>query len=192
MTTKDRIIYEALMLFSINGYEAVSTRMIAKAVSVTDSAMYKHFRSKQDLLDAILTECQSRFMKKLEETDFMEMEWGNLEEVCMSFFQFQTEDPWIVAFRKLLMVEQFKDPQMQQLYRNFFIEIPIAGQKKIFERLIEENILKPVEPEIMAMELYAPFFMYHTLEQEKSVQDRLKKHVKEFIMHYAVEQLGGC
>lgn len=188
MTTKEKIIYEALMLFSISGYEAVSTRMIAKAVGVTDSAMYKHFKSKQDLLDAILNECKSRFMQKLEETKFMEVEWENLEDICMSFFQFQTEDPWIVAFRKLLMVEQFKDQQMQQLYRNFFIEIPLEGQKKIFEQLIEEKILKPVDPEIMALELYAPFFMYHTLEQEKTVQEKLKKHVKQFVVHYAAEQ----
>lgn len=188
MSTKEKIIYEALMLFSINGYEAVSTRMIAKAVGVTDSAMYKHFKSKQDLLDAILNECKSRFMQKLEETKFMEVEWENLEDICMSFFQFQTEDPWIVAFRKLLMVEQFKDQQMQQLYRNFFIEIPLEGQKKIFEQLIEEKILKPVDPEIMALELYAPFFMYHTLEQEKTVQEKLKKHVKQFVVHYAAEQ----
>lgn len=188
MTTKEKIIYEALMLFSISGYEAVSTRMIAKAVGVTDSAMYKHFKSKQDLLDAILNECKSRFMQKLEETKFMEVEWENLEDICMSFFQFQTEDPWIVAFRKLLMVEQFKDQQMQQLYRNFFIEIPLEGQKKIFEQLIEEKILKPVDPEIMALELYAPFFMYHTLEQEKTVQEKLKKHVKQFAVHYAAEQ----
>ena len=57
MTTKESIIFESLKLFSINGYDAVSTRMIARSIHASDAVIYKHFKSKQEILDCIVEEC---------------------------------------------------------------------------------------------------------------------------------------
>ena len=35
MTTKESIVYESLKLFSVNGYKAVSTRMIARSIQAS-------------------------------------------------------------------------------------------------------------------------------------------------------------
>ena len=62
--TKERILLESMKLFSVYGYEAVSIRAIAEAVGVGNSALYKHYKSKREILDAIVERCRSRFKEK--------------------------------------------------------------------------------------------------------------------------------
>ena len=53
-TTREKIIFEALKLFSKDGFEASSTRAIARSINCSAAVIYKHFKSKQDILDAIV------------------------------------------------------------------------------------------------------------------------------------------
>ncbi|AJY75369.1 TetR/AcrR family transcriptional regulator [Paenibacillus beijingensis] len=49
LETRERIIYEARKLFAEKGFNGTTTAEIAKQVGVTDAALYKHFKGKQDL-----------------------------------------------------------------------------------------------------------------------------------------------
>ncbi len=51
--TRALIVRAATDLFASNGYEATTVKMIAARCQVTDPALYYHFRSKQEILDAI-------------------------------------------------------------------------------------------------------------------------------------------
>ena len=53
-TTKQRILTEAVQLFSKEGYEAVSVDQIAKAVGIKAPSLYKHYKNKRDIFDSIL------------------------------------------------------------------------------------------------------------------------------------------
>lgn len=187
LTTKEKIVYESFKLFAEKGYDSVSTRMIAKTVGIADSALYKHFSSKQELLDAILTECKERFLQHVRETSFLSMNRDDLMGICMGFYEFQTTDEWVSGFRKILMMEQFRNEHARQQYRTFFIDMPVKGQTAIFSKLIEEGKLKNCDPEVMSMELYAPFFLYHTWDSEEN-RTRLRKHVEQFINEYEKEK----
>ena len=61
MITKDRILIEALNLFSIKGYIAVSVQDIASSVGIKAPSLYKHYKSKQDIFDAILVEMKKSY-----------------------------------------------------------------------------------------------------------------------------------
>lgn len=54
LLTKERILDEALTLFSQYGYDAVSVAKIADAVGIKPPSLYKHFKSKEDIFNAIL------------------------------------------------------------------------------------------------------------------------------------------
>ncbi|MGL5511939.1 MAG: TetR/AcrR family transcriptional regulator, partial [Sporomusa sp.] len=54
MGTKQKILDTALALFSRRGFNAVSVRDIAYAVGVKESALYRHFRNKQAVFDALV------------------------------------------------------------------------------------------------------------------------------------------
>ena len=51
--TKEKILEEALKLFSISGYMGTSMNEIAAKLGVTKAALYKHYTSKQEILDSI-------------------------------------------------------------------------------------------------------------------------------------------
>ena len=50
--TKQRILSESLRLFSENGYDAVSVAEIASAGGIKAPSLYKHYKSKRDILTA--------------------------------------------------------------------------------------------------------------------------------------------
>lgn len=53
---RERILAEATRLFVAYGYNGISMREIAEAVGVSKAGVYYHFKDKQDLFLAILTE----------------------------------------------------------------------------------------------------------------------------------------
>lgn len=188
MNTREKIIYESLKLFSVNGFEAVSTRMIARAAGVSDTAMYKHFKGKQEIFDTIIEICKERFLEERKKVDIHHLRWTDVEQICMNFFKFQIQDEWIVMFRRVLVIEQFKNPEMGSLYKSFFIDLAVDGQTKIFEELMNAGYMKKCNPRVLAMELYAPFFMYHTIQPDsEELLKELREHVTYFRNNYKTE-----
>ncbi len=45
--TKERILTEALTLFSVKGYEPVTVAAIAEAVGIKAPSLYKHYKSNE-------------------------------------------------------------------------------------------------------------------------------------------------
>ncbi|MEO1449273.1 MAG: helix-turn-helix domain-containing protein [Bacteroidota bacterium] len=57
MTEKQKNILEAaLKLFAVDGYNATSTSKVAKAAGVSEGLIFRHFKNKEGLLNAILEE----------------------------------------------------------------------------------------------------------------------------------------
>ena len=179
--TKQKIIWEPLKLFSVNGFDAVSIRTIADAVGIGNSALYKHFSGKQEILDAIVMQCKAYFLEKGKEQMMGKKDMEALKNSCLEIFRFQTEDEWIVMFRRLLLIEQFKIKSMAELYRSFFIDLPIQSQEQLFLQLMDKGIMKKKNARVLAMELYAPFFLYHTAaESREDILELLACHVQNF------------
>jgi AcrR family transcriptional regulator len=53
MTTPDRILREASLLFAVKGFHGTSTREIADAVGVRQPSLFHHFASKHDIARAL-------------------------------------------------------------------------------------------------------------------------------------------
>ncbi len=61
MTEKqENIVHSALELFAEEGYTATSTSKIAKTAGVSEGLIFRHFRNKEGLLQAILDEGERR------------------------------------------------------------------------------------------------------------------------------------
>ena len=52
--TKERILETALELFAQSGYLGTSMSDIAEKLGITKGALYKHYTSKQEILDSIV------------------------------------------------------------------------------------------------------------------------------------------
>lgn len=189
-TTKEKIIFESLQLFSKDGYEATSTRTIARSINCSDAVIYKHFKSKQEILDAIVEICSNRLMEKASQIKIEEMCWKDVEKICLDTFEFQTTDEWIVPFRRLLVIEQFKNEELGKIYREVFINKPLESMEVMFKTLIKLGYMKPGNAKVYAMDLYGPFFMYHTIGGENEVLlNNLKEHVTLFRKNVVTDEV---
>lgn len=57
---KELILHVALELFANEGYTATSTSKIGKAAGVSEGLIFRHFKNKAGLLDAIILETESK------------------------------------------------------------------------------------------------------------------------------------
>jgi TetR/AcrR family transcriptional regulator len=67
-TSKDRILRQALELFSEKGYDATSTREICAAAGITKPTLYYFFQSKEGLYRALVDDTLESFRDQLTQT----------------------------------------------------------------------------------------------------------------------------
>lgn len=202
MGTKENIINSSLDLFSTGGYEAVSMREIARKVGIRESSIYKHFKGKHEILDGIVIQCKEKieqiFMKLnvpggVYGTDmkiYGEMTVEEVAKLCCKVFFAQLHDEEIVKFKRLLTIEQYKNEELGNIYREIFIERPITYQKKVFEFLIKTGFFYDADSEILVLEFFSPFFMiqHRYVDDIEKQKDLLMKHTKYFLTTHIKEE----
>lgn len=188
MTTKERIMEESMKLFSTYGYEAVTVRKIGEAVGIQNSALYKHFKNKKAIFDALVVRSKEIFLEKYRTINCEAMDAKGFRSMCLDMFRFQTEEPWIVMFRKILCMGQFADKELAHVYQELFLTQPVECQSRIFSELMSQGLMKKRDPYVLAMELYAPFFLYHTVEEKpEELMERYRIHVDYFMQDNGLE-----
>lgn len=178
--TKEIILEKALMLFSQKGYESVSIRDIAAEVGIGNSALYKHFESKQAIFDSLVEKLKKEY---LESSSIVSEDIRGIDavkEACLKMFKYQTGDENIVRFRQLLLIEKFRNPEMAEIYREFFVNIPLRRLTSIFDTLQGKGLMEEGDTFVYAMELYAPFYLFHFVEYDRDIMDKLMIHVENF------------
>jgi TetR/AcrR family transcriptional regulator, biofilm operon repressor len=193
MNTKDKIIEVALDLFSINGYESVSVRDISKAVGIKESSLYNHFKNKQDIFDTIILVCTEKAMNQYKGLKIDQTLQGDFKiydripeelliKISIDLFEFYVTDKDMSRFRKILIIEQFKNKTIQEVYFKHFVDDAILFQTQLFHYLMEVGALKQSNPETLAYEFYSPIFLfmnrYDTLNE--TVKHQIVEHIKHF------------
>lgn len=72
--TKERILETALALFAQRGYLGTSMNHIACQLGLTKAALYKHYTSKQEILDKIVERMNQMDYERAEEYEMPETE----------------------------------------------------------------------------------------------------------------------
>lgn len=200
MTTKDKIIYESLKLFSVKGYDGVSMREIAAAVGIKGASIYNHFSGKEEIFNAIFDTMKMRYgdaamamkipTEENEETvqaylNIDETELFRMAEGLLSFF---CKDEFTVMFRKLLMSEQHKSPLAAKVLKQYYLDAPILFQTQLFEALKKQGVFKDVDAGMIALHFYSP--IYYILSKNdlgvpyEECLETIKNHVHSFCLLY--------
>jgi AcrR family transcriptional regulator len=61
---RDRILAHAIELFAIHGFEAMTMRLLGDAVGLDNSSLYRHFKSKTELVNAVLDHVAAEVLSK--------------------------------------------------------------------------------------------------------------------------------
>lgn len=203
--TKERILDEALKLFSQKGYLGTSMSDIAAKLGITKGALYKHYTSKQEILDSIIARMNQM---DLERAKAYEMPEGKMEELVAGYqamplerireytevqFLHWTQEDFSSAFRKMLTLEQYRDPEMAKLYQNYLAGGPIDYMEALFSGLTGNDR----DAKQLALEFYGPIYLLYSLydaaEDRQAVVEMVKHHVEQFsrLMEEAKSEGGG-
>lgn len=190
--TKERIMETALELFAEKGYLGTSMNDIAKQLGFTKAALYKHYTSKQEILN--------RIVERMNETDYerakqFEMPEGNLTEIVAAYqktpiekvrayskaqFLHWTEEEFSSRFRKMLTLEQYRDPEMAQLYQKYLATGPLDYMAAIFRGLTDSE----EAAQHLALEFYGPMFLLYSVSDSGAEQEQvlslLDAHIERF------------
>lgn len=205
LSTKERIVEEALTLFSVNGYNGTSVKNIADAVGIKDSSIYKHYRSKREIVDAIVGQMRQKVSRMSveiglpqdEDTEKMAAAYGRLsleelQSLSRKVFLFYLQDDYMSRFWKFATMEQYCDPDIYEIYRNVFFEQSIVYQKTLFSEMIRQGTFEQGDAEVMAMNYYAPIFFLLSKyagkgEEVQEALQLLDRQVAEFYRVYKKE-----
>ena len=77
--TKEKILEEALKLFAQSGYMGTSMNDIASKLGVTKAALYKHYKSKQEILDSIIEKMKELDIERASSMKCRRVIWKRLQ-----------------------------------------------------------------------------------------------------------------
>ena len=200
-STKQRILSEALTLFSEKGYEPVTVAEIANAVGVKAPALYKHYKRKKDIFDAILTEMKASYDKqaaamqmdgrdaKKDQSLYMDTSEDQTIERSVALFLYFLHDDHERKFRKMLAIEQYNNKELAAIYAKQYVDFPLSYQSALFGLMVSAGVTIPENPQIMALQYYAPVYLYLRLcdgqpEREAEAIQILRQHFRQFIRLY--------
>lgn len=183
-TTKQRILTEAVKLFSKEGYAAVSVDQIAKAVGIKAPSLYKHYKSKRDLFDSILRLMEQQDGENAIACSLPEGTADRMPEAykrsstedLITFskqqFRYWTEDDFASSFRKMLTVEQFRSEEMRELYQQYLGAGPLNYVADLLGSQTE------------ALAFYGPMYLLYSVydgaEDKASVCAMLDTHLERW------------
>ena len=213
MITKDRILREALRLFSEKGFEAVSVRNIAGAVGIKESSLYNHFTGKQDIFDNIISEYNARgeaFFSKMDLTGedmqfsvdektinmYRNMPPDQFVQIAGNVFDFYFTDEINVQMRRMLTMEQYRSEKIAKMYREISFESALDFQSRLFGALIAADCFINVDPYILALEFFAPIFLiFYKYDNDKQslaeAKELFQRHIENFNSVYGKKKEEG-
>jgi len=180
---KQRILEEALQLFAQNGYTGTSMNDIAAKLGVTKAALYKHYKSKQEILDCIIAKAaEYELPKEAARVDVGDKAaaFEQIKTYTKEQFQYWTSEEFPSCFRRVLTLEQYRDPRMAKLYQRYLAKGPVSYMEPMFEQLTEDS----QKARQMVLDFYGPIFLLYSIydgaEEKQSVMDILESHVDSF------------
>ena len=182
MTTRDRILNEALTLFAENGYDGTSVEEIAEKVGIKAPSLYNHFKGKEDILNALIDMAEARY----EEFFGSDRHFGKLPESKEEFIQtaiqkisFTMNDPMIRKMRKFLVREQFRSERFAEITTKH----QLGGIQGMYTKIIE--------PELLATEVTAPVALWIAKADRQpqcgqESMENIERHIRHFCDVYMI------
>ena len=198
--TKERILEVSLELFAQSGYLGTSMSDIAKQLGITKGALYKHYRSKQEILDRIVERMNEMDYARAAEYEMPETEPDGFAEAYLhtpvdkirayseAQFDHWTKEPFAANFRRMLTLEQYREPKLAQLYQDYLAGGPLQYMAAIFRRLADSDEAAMQ----LALEFYGPMFLLYSVydgaAQKDIITDLLRQHIDRFIARIEAEK----
>src|SRR5512140_3284746 len=109
-STKEKLFETAIDLFSMQGFKGVSIRDLTSAIGIKESSFYNHYKSKDDLIEAIFTFYKTAFAQTMPPE-------GRIEAILKTMAPVE-----FLRQGNLRFMERMAAPLIQKIWRILFTE----------------------------------------------------------------------
>ncbi len=188
-STKQKILEITIDLFSKYGFKEVTMRQIASEVGIKASSLYKHFESKEDLLESIF----AFFREKLRQTELEVPEFRSLREYfTLAYEQFKEImwEPTVLKIARIITMEQLRSNSVRAFLVEEMIVKPIQATKYVLDMMKEQGMIRDIDTRVIAEE-YCGYIAYlyfeqnflHTEPSLDVIDEKMKQHNAFFVRH---------
>ena len=192
ITTKDRILESALTLFAEKGYDGVGVDAIAEKTGLKGPSLYKHFKGKEEILDALIGKV----------AHYYEINFGSeahpgtipasaaeLADSTLKRIQFTLHDETIRKTRRILTMEQFRSQRIAMLATKYNLEGLLGMYRKIFQSMMDAGTLRREDPTLLALQFVSPVTLLIQMcdrepQREQEALELIQAHLNHFVRVY--------
>lgn len=186
--TKDKILDAALVSFVEYGYKGTNLRDLAAGMGLSKSALYSHYDSKEAIWDALIDRLETYYKERFGSVEQLPEIPRSCEEffqLAMSMVDFTIHDEKIIMTRKLLMTEQFRDERVKKLATEHFLNGTKAIYQRIFEKMMENGVLRREDPDMLAFVFTSPVTtLIHYCDREPEKEPEIMRQTEAFVKHF--------
>jgi AcrR family transcriptional regulator len=163
--TKEKIFDAAVDLFAEKGYDRVSIRDIARAVGVTEGAVYKHYASKEEILESIFTFVEGRIYPQVPEASLDALiDSMSFQEILASTQKAMVSDTQLTRVTRIMLIEMYRNEKIRNYVRRVLFERPVDETEVLFRKLMEKGKIKQCEPRALST-LFISYLVYWYFEE---------------------------
>lgn len=183
---KDKILISAIELLDLEGVNGVTTKNLAKKQQVTEPALYRQYKGKQDILNHIVEEYSSydmRIINTIKETNLTGIEAIDFYvKRFAELYQNYQELTTVMFSMDLFMYNETTKRQMQDTTKNrlSFLEEVVNNAK---EQFVNHCQLEAVEvASLINGVIFSEVFEWRMADRQYDLYDKLTKYITKLLI----------
>ncbi len=157
--TKEKILKVATALFSQYGYKATSVRKIAAEVGIRESALYNHFKNKEDIfLQVAKNIFTSPFTFNSDEIKELAVRGKPFLQKFTTQYKMLTFDKKNENMFRLLMIELMQNKELREEFMNEFHNKNIKILSEAFFIMMQNSLIRSSDPMMISYEFLSTLF----------------------------------
>ena len=157
--TKEKILKVATALFSQYGYKATSVRKIAAEVGIRESALYNHFKNKEDIfLQVAKNIFTSPFTFNSDEIRELAVRGKPFLQKFTTQYKMLTFDKKNENMFRLLMIELMQNKELREEFMNEFHNKNIKILSEAFFIMMQNSLIRSSDPMMISYEFLSTLF----------------------------------
>ena len=189
LSTKEKILKESTLLFCELGYKSTSVRKIASKVGIRESALYNHFKNKEEIFLRVAKDIfASPFSISNEEIKELASRGKPFLQKFAMQYKMLTFDKKSENMFRLLMIELLQNRELREQFMSEFHNKSIKMLSEGFFMMMQNDLIRSSDPMMMSYEFLSTLF-YMRLQvtlmrfdslSTNSLSTQFEKHVDFF------------
>lgn len=150
--TKEKIFDVAVDLFADRGYDRTSVRDIARAVGIAESAVYRHYPSKEAILDAIFEYMETQIYAPLPPAPEADRHGEStiFRDMLAGLPWFIEANPIMIKIAHIMFTEMYHNDRIREYVQREYIERGDEMTEAIFREQMEAGKIRPCDVRALA------------------------------------------